>query len=273
MADNITVDPGLLELLKANGMGDQVLKLEKELGINLGAIAKALDAFVTRDKRCIELKRNTQTLAVNDDTVLIHGETGTGKEIIARVLGSNRKAGRFVAVNVAAIPRELVESTLFGYTKGAFTGASVEKEGLIQFAGEGTLFLDEIGDLDLSMQAKFLRVLQERRVRRVGGLEEEEVKCRFVAASHFDLRQLVTDKSFRIDLYARLTTFILTIPPLRDRLDDIPAIMASLNANFPVARVNWSKVDLSLNVRSLYQYARRYAVLGTLPTEVVADTV
>jgi len=172
-----------------------------------------------------------------------------------------------MAINVAAIPRELVESTLFGYSKGAFTGASLEKPGLIQHAGEGTLFLDEIGDLSLDLQAKFLRVMQDRKVRRVGSLDEEVVQCRFIAATHFDLWELVKEKKFRIDLYARLSTFILRIPPLRERLDDIPTIMQAIEPNFPVAKVDWSKVDLSLNVRSLIQIARRYMVLNDLPQQ------
>lgn len=257
------IDPQILDFLTKQGLGDQVRRIEKEFGINLTDITRALDLFITQDESCQKLKRQARVLATHDDTVLIHGETGTGKEIIARALGANRKG--FVAINVAAIPRELVESTLFGYSKGAFTGASLEKQGLIQHANTGTLFLDEIGDLSLDMQAKFLRVLQDRRVRRVGALEEEEVKCRFVAASHFDLRERVNTKQFRIDLYARLSTFVLTIPPLRDRLGDISLIMKTLDPTFPVDKVNWAKVDLSLNTRSLQQYARRYTVLQELP--------
>lgn len=261
----IPIDPALLEFLRAQGLGAQMNQLEKELGTNLSAISTALDAFVTQDPACIELKRQARALTVHDDTVLIQGDTGTGKEIIAKVLGSNRMKGNFVAVNVAAIPKELVESTLFGYSKGAFTGAALDKIGLVQHAGEGTLFLDEIGDLSLDMQAKFLRVMQDRRVRKIGALDEEEVKCRFIAATHFNLKDLVEKKLFRLDLYARLTTFILTIPPLTSRLSDIPLIMSKLNPKFPCDKVNWAAVDLSLNVRSLQQYARRYAVLNTCP--------
>lgn len=259
------IDVSVIEFLKAQGLGSQVADFEKKYGVNLGKIEEALDTFITHDKACLEIKEQARKLTMVDDAVLIHGETGTGKELLAKVLGANRKAGRFVAVNVAAIPRELVESTLFGYAKGSFTGANKESEGLIQYAGEGTLFLDEIGDLDFTLQAKFLRVLQDRKVRRVGGLDEEEVKCRFVAASHFDLKEQVSKKLFRLDLYARLSTFILSIPPLRDRLGDIPHIMAKLNPKFPCDKVQWDKVDLSLNIRSLQQYASRYKVFNKLP--------
>jgi transcriptional regulator with PAS, ATPase and Fis domain len=205
-------------------------------------------------------------LVTHDDPVLIQGESGTGKELIANLLGSGRKAGRFVAVNVSALPKDLVESILFGYVKGTFTGAQQDREGLVQHAQEGTLFLDEIGDMPLELQCKFLRVMQERKVRRVGATDEEPVKCRFIAATHHDLAESVKLKQFRLDLYARLSTFTLTIPPLRDRPEDVPAICESLSRSFPVAKVDWSKVDLSLNVRSLQQIIRRYTVLGKLPT-------
>lgn len=244
----------------------QIAQVEQELGINLRKIDEALNVFVTVDPDCLELKRQTRILATHEDSVLIQGETGTGKEIIASVLGANRKSGLYVAINVAAIPYDLVESTLFGSTKGSFTGA-VDKQGLIQYAGAGTLFLDEIGDLSLDMQAKFLRVIQEMKVRRIGAQEEEAVKCRFIAASHLDLKELVARKLFRLDLYARLSTFILTIPPLRNRLCDIPTICKMLDHKFPADQINWSKVDLSLNVRSLQQYCRRWLLLQQLPTQ------
>lgn len=259
------VDPEMLKFFREQGMHAQADAIEKQLGIALGAVEKELDKFITADEHCEQLKESVRRLATVDDPVLIQGETGTGKETIARALGANRKTGRFVAINVAAIPKELIESTLFGYSKGAFTGASVEKIGLIQHAEAGTLFLDEIGDLPLDVQAKFLRVLQDMKVRKVGALDEEEVKCRFIAATHCDLKKMVSEKKFRQDLYARLTIFQLDIPCLDSRRSDIPLIMKNLEPKFPCDKVDWSKVDLSLNVRSLIQYARRYAVLGELP--------
>lgn len=259
------IDLNLLSFLREQGLSDQVDKIEKSLGINLTAVESALAAFITQDQTCVELKAAVRQLCVCDDAVYIQGESGTGKELIAKALGANRPVGRFVAVNVAALPSELVESTLFGYTRGAYTGATLDKEGLIQYAGEGTLFLDEIGDLSFDLQAKFLRVLQDKKVRRVGALEEEQVKCRIVTASHFNLKELVAAGKFRLDLYARLSTFELQIPPLRNRLGDIPLIMNKLCAVFPCDKVDWTKVDLSLNVRSLEQYARRFTVLKSLP--------
>ena len=264
------VDNSVLEFLKAQGLGDQVKQFEKKYGVNISQLEEALDKFVTSDKDCLVLKDQVRRLALVDDAVLIHGESGTGKELIARALGSNRKSGSFVAINVAALPKDLVESILFGYTAGAFTGASKDKPGLLQHAGEGTLFLDEIGDLSLDLQAKFLRVLQDRKVRRVGSLDEEDVKCRIIAASHHNLYERVVAGEFRLDLYARLSTFELQIKPLRSRITDVPLIIDELkkpNVDYAkLKEINWSKIDLKLNVRSVQQYMRRYEVLGILPT-------
>lgn len=260
-------DPEVLASLRANGLGKEADQIEQRAGIKLSAIASVLDQFITEDEACKKLKENVYKLAVHDDAVLIQGASGTGKELIAQALGKNRKSGRFVAINVSAIPRELVESTLFGYNKGAFTGAASDTPGLIQYAEEGTLFLDEVGDLSYDLQCKFLRVLQDRRVRRVGSNQEEEVKCRIIAATHQDLKSLVTEGKFRLDLYARLSTFVLRIPSLAERPCDVAAIMRKLEPKFPVESVDWTNVDLSLGVRGLQQYARRWTVLGELPQQ------
>lgn len=269
MDDNYHIpDPEILAALRANGLGKEADILEQRAGIKLSAIAAVLDQFITADPACIEMKSDIYKLAVHDDCVLIQGASGTGKELVAQALGKNRKSGRFVAINVSAIPKELIESTLFGYNKGAFTGANTSTPGLIQYAEEGTLFLDEVGDLSYDLQCKFLRVLQDRKVRRVGACEEEEVKCRIIAATHQDLKSLVMENKFRLDLYARLSTFVINIPSLAERMADIPLIMRSLEPKFPVAKVDWTKVDLSFNVRALIQFARRYAVLGKLPATI-----
>ncbi len=156
-------------------------------------------------------------------TVLLHGETGTGKELFARGIhySSPHSAEPFVAINCSAIPEHLLESELFGHEKGSFSGADAQKRGLLEFAGNGTVFLDEIGDLPINLQPKLLRVLEEKRVRRVGGLREIDISCRIIAASHRDLQQLVTDGHFRADLYYRLSVFAIELPALRQRTTDI----------------------------------------------------
>ncbi len=162
-----------------------------------------------------------------ESTILVQGESGTGKELIARAVhdGSPRKKGNFVPVNCAAIPDELLESELFGYVKGAFTGAQQSKIGRVQFADGGTLFLDEIGDMKPNLQAKLLRVLQEREVEQVGAVRPTKVDVRVVAATHQNLEALVAEGRFREDLYYRLAVIPLQAPPLRDRGEDIPLLI------------------------------------------------
>jgi DNA-binding NtrC family response regulator len=160
-------------------------------------------------------------------TVLIRGESGTGKELVAKAIHaqSRRKSKNFVPVNCAAIPDDLLESELFGHTKGAFTGANQNKQGRIQYADGGTLFLDEIGDMKPTLQAKLLRVLQEKEFEPVGGLKATKVDTRILAATHCDLEQLVSEGTFREDLYYRLSVIPVNIPPLKSRREDIPLLL------------------------------------------------
>ncbi len=180
-----------------------------------------------------KLKEGIVRIAPVPSPALIVGESGTGKELVARELhrlGANPK-GPFVAINSAALPHELVESELFGHERGAFTGANVTRKGAFEAANGGTLFLDDIGDLPAAAQAKLLRVLEERKVTRLGASRTIEVNARVVAATHRDLEQEVREGRFREDLFYRLNVHVLRVPPLRDRLSDVPALIEHLVAS------------------------------------------
>lgn len=171
-----------------------------------------------------ELKKQAETIAKGDSTILIRGESGTGKEVLAQSIhrASFRKNGPFVAINCAAIPESLLESELFGYEEGAFTGAKKGgKPGRFELARGGTLFLDEIGDMPLYLQAKLLRVLQEKKVERVGGTENVRVDVRIIAATHKDLEAMIANRQFREDLFYRLNVIPLYVPALRERKEDL----------------------------------------------------
>jgi DNA-binding NtrC family response regulator len=169
--------------------------------------------------------------------VLINGESGTGKEQVARAIHQNgsRAAHAFVAINCTAIPESLMESELFGHARGSFTGAHARKKGLFEEAEGGTLFLDEIGDMDLSLQSKLLRVLQERKIRAVGDTADRDVDVRVIAATHKDLKTAIKNGGFREDLYYRLNVIPIVIPPLRHRREDIPLLAESFLKKYAAA--------------------------------------
>jgi two-component system NtrC family response regulator len=196
--------------------------------------ASAVSGILTRDPEFLKICRTVEKVAPASVTVMLLGESGTGKELLARALHdlSPRRSERFVAINCAAIPETLLESELFGYEKGAFTGAVKQTHGKIETANRGTLFLDEIGDLPGALQAKLLRFLQERVIERVGGRDEIPIDVRVVCATHRDLKQLAQENQFREDLYYRLAEIVVRIPPLRERRGD-----ASLLAHAFVQRL------------------------------------
>jgi DNA-binding NtrC family response regulator len=200
----------------------------------LETINRALDRLDAIDSEIISgspkmesVKKMILKVARSNSTVLIRGESGTGKELIARAVHnqSPRTDEMFQAVNCAAINENLLESELFGHEKGSFTGAHAEKKGLFEIADRGTLFLDEIAELDVGIQAKLLRALQERKIRRVGGTHEISVDVRVIAATNRDLRAMVADGRFRDDLYYRINVLSIDVPPLRERREDIPVLI------------------------------------------------
>src|SRR5437016_9129096 len=193
----------------------------------LGTLDQIDVEIISASPKMEAVKKMILKVARSSSTVLIRGESGTGKELIARAIHnqSPRSSEMFQAVNCAAINENLLESELFGHEKGSFTGAHAEHKGLFEVADRGTLFLDEIAELDVGMQAKLLRALQERRVRRVGGTHEIPVDVRVVAATSRDLRAMVADGRFRDDLYYRINVLSMDVPPLRERRDGIPLLL------------------------------------------------
>src|ERR1700691_3445841 len=177
--------------------------------------------------------QQARIVAPTDSTVVIYGETGTGKELFASLVHelSRRSGGPFIRLNCAAIPEGLLESELFGHEKGAFTGAVAQRVGRFEAAHRGTLFLDEIGDMPLSLQSKLLRVLQEQEFERLGSARTVRVDVRVIAATNRDLSQLVEERMFRMDLFYRLNVFPITLPPLRDRREDIPQLARHFAGN------------------------------------------
>lgn len=216
-------DPGMLSLVVERAFFLHELQQENQ---RLQSISVRGDSpiadVVTRDPSLIKACRNIEKVAPSDATVMLLGDSGTGKEVLARALHnlSNRTNHRFVAINCAAIPEALLESELFGYEKGSFTGAAKQTLGKIELANGGTFFLDEVGDLPMSLQAKLLRFLQERVIERIGGREEIPVDIRIVCATHQNLQKLIEKGQFREDLFYRLCEIVINIPPLKDRVGD-----------------------------------------------------
>lgn len=212
-----------------------------------------LKQFITSDADMLTLKDDIRKCTRVDEPIMIRGETGTGKELLARALHGGRE-GKFIAVNVTNLPSELLETELFGSVQGAFTGAK-DRVGLMQSAHKGTIFLDEIGDMPYDLQAKLLRVLQDKKARKLGSNEEFDVTCRIVSATNSTLEK------FRPDLYYRLSVIELYTKPLIQRPDDVLAIVKALDKNFPA--IDWSG-KLGGNVRGIQKIVKRWQILGRL---------
>lgn len=224
--DFIQKPPDLNRLLITLRNAMEKSNLVQETRVLKKKVSKKYD-IVGESKAILEVKDTIEKVAPTEARVLVTGENGTGKELVARWLHekSNRSKGPMIEVNCAAIPSELIESELFGHEKGSFTSAVKQRIGKFEQANEGTLFLDEIGDMSLSAQAKVLRALQENKITRVGGDKEIKVNVRVVAATNKDLKKAIDEKKFREDLYHRLSVIVIKVPALRDRKDDIPLLV------------------------------------------------
>lgn len=241
--------------------------------------------LIGRSPAMQEIYRTLARLMSTDLSVMITGESGTGKELVARALHDygKRRNGNFIALNMAAIPKELIESELFGHEKGAFTGATNRKQGRFEQAKGGTLFLDEIGDMPLEAQTRLLRVLQEGEFTTVGGNTPIQANVRIVAATHRDLRGLITQGLFREDLYYRLNVVPIRIPPLRERSEDIPELVNHFLSQVADEGLPWKTIEIDAierlkrhkwpgNVRELENLVRRLVALyaqETLSLEVI----
>lgn len=231
--------------------------------------------IVGKSKALLATLDNASRAAQSDATVLIRGETGTGKELLAKAIhfNSSRRDRPFIVINCGAIPKELLESELFGHTKGSFTGALANKKGKIEMADQGSLFLDEIGEMPLDLQVKMLRLIQEREIERIGAPNATKVNVRIIAATHRNLEAMVEDGTFREDLYYRLAVIPLILPPLRERPDDIAELVAIFFKKF---KERQNRLDLKVppsllpyfsihrwpgNVRELENVVERLVVL------------
>ena len=237
------------------------------------ASATAEGELVGRSPAFKHMLQQITRVAPAQADVLLLGESGTGKELAAQAVhnASPRMAGPFVAVDCSSLPENLFESELFGYEKGAFSGASQRKQGLVEAANGGTLFLDEVGDIPLGLQVKLLRLLETSTYRRVGGIEPLHADSRLVAATHRDLKQMVADGTFRRDLYYRISTFPIHLPALRERMEDLPLLMEVLIkrvsperalAIHPATLLCLSKYDFPGNIRELRNLIERASLLA-----------
>ena len=264
-------------------LADENQELKREL---TRGVSRHIEGFVFKSPKMENVFQLIQTVAPTRSSVLILGESGTGKEVIARAVHklSKRKNAPFVPVDCGAIPENLLESELFGHIKGSFTGAFTNKKGMFSVANGGTLFLDEIAELPIHLQVKLLRVLQERKVKPVGDVNELPIDVRIIAATNRDIDQMVADGRFREDLYYRLNVITVTIPPLRERIDDVPHIAQHFIEKFASEfgkPTRWLGQD-AIRLLKLYPYPGNvrelenvieYAVTFTNAETITADSL
>jgi two-component system NtrC family response regulator len=277
-------DPEMLSLVINRAFYLHALQKENRK-ILLNQADSPLAGVITRDPGMLKMCRSIEKVAPTSASVMLLGESGTGKEVLARALHqlSPRADKRFVAINCAAIPENLLESELFGYEKGAFTGAAKQTLGKIETANGGTFFLDEVGDLPMPLQAKLLRFLQERVIERIGGREEIAVDVRIVCATHQNLKELATAGRFREDLYYRLSEIVITIPPLRNRIGDTALLAHHFKNRFcsQEGRSSLSFSDDAMamiethpwpgNVREMENIIKRAVIMADGPQIVAED--
>ncbi|MCU1270210.1 MAG: two component, sigma54 specific, transcriptional regulator, Fis family [Acidobacteriaceae bacterium] len=278
--DYIRKSPGLVDEIKIairKALEKVTLSRQNFAFKRDAATRNSLDNIIGASPAMEKLKQTIRTVASTQSTVLVYGESGTGKELVARAVHtcSPRASEPFVSINCGAFPETLLESELFGYVKGAFTGANQNKRGLFEVADGGTIFLDEIGEMTLTMQVKLLRVLQERCVRPVGGTDEIAIDVRVIAATNRDLEKQVAENTFREDLYYRLSVIPVTVPPLRDRRVDVPLLVNHFLRKYaPAAGKSIARVSAASltslatyewpgNVRQLENTIERAVALGT----------
>jgi two-component system NtrC family response regulator len=276
-------DPEMLSLVINRAFYLHALQKENRK-ILLNQADSPMAGVISRDPGMLKLCRSIEKVAPTSASVMLLGESGTGKEVLARALHqlSPRADKRFVAINCAAIPENLLESELFGYEKGAFTGAAKQTLGKIETANGGTFFLDEVGDLPMPLQAKLLRFLQERVIERIGGREEIPVDVRIVCATHQNLKELASAGRFREDLYYRLSEIVITIPPLRNRIGDAALLAHHFKNRFCSqegrSSLNFSEDAMTMiethpwpgNVREMENIIKRAVIMADGP-QIVAD--
>jgi two-component system response regulator PilR (NtrC family) len=278
--DYIRKSPGLIDEIKIairKALEKVALSRQNFAFKRDAATRNSLDNIIGGSPAMEKLKQTIRTVASTQSTVLVYGESGTGKELVARAVHtcSPRATEPFVSINCGAFPETLLESELFGYVKGAFTGANQNKRGLFEVADAGTIFLDEIGEMTLTMQVKLLRVLQERCIRPVGGTDEIAIDVRVIAATNRDLEKQVSENTFREDLYYRLSVIPVTVPPLRDRREDVallvnhflrkygPAAGKEITRVSPASLASLASYDWPGNVRQLENTIERAVALGS----------